>query len=86
MSGVEIVLNRVIVGRCGYHHILGFAICRCAIESGGEIKFFFGKIFFDILVLDGRAAIVYLVDLFRDDIYCGYMMVLGSRVAMLSPT
>ncbi len=52
MAGVEIVLDRVVVGRgCDDNEIRIAVGCR-PVERGGEVERLFGKVFLDILVLN----------------------------------
>ena len=53
MRRVEIVLHRVIVGRCGDDDKLRAGIGLAAIERGMEVELFLAKVFLDVFVLDG---------------------------------
>ena len=74
MTGIEIVALRVIVGRRGYYHELSIAVGRSTVESCRQIEFLLGKIFFDVIILYRRLAVVKHVDLFRYYIYCRYFI------------
>ena len=76
---VEKVALHVVVGRCGDDDKVGFGIGFRPIESGGQLKRFFGKITFDVLILDGRLSAIYHVDFLGHDVHRGDLVVLCQK-------
>lgn len=76
MACVEVVLHRVIIGRCGYHDEVGFAIGFPSVEGGAQIQLLLGQILFDVLVLYGADMLVYLFHFFRYYVHSCYLMLL----------
>ncbi len=54
--GVEVVFDRVVVGGGRYDNEIGVAVCRRAVEGRCQIEILLGKVFLDVLVLDGGFA------------------------------
>ena len=52
MRGVEEVLLGVVVGRGGDHDEIGPAICAARVQGRRQVQFFFGKVAFDLGILD----------------------------------
>ena len=78
-GGVEKVALHVVVGRRGDDDEVGFGIGFRPIESGGQLKWFFGKITFDVLILDGRLSAIYHVDFLGHDVHGGDLVVLCQK-------
>ena len=69
MVGVEEVLLGVVVRGGRNDDIVGILICLFSIEGGPQIQFFFGQIFFYVIILDWGDAIVDLLDFLGNDIH-----------------
>ena len=76
---VEIVLHRIVVGRSGDYHEIGIAIGPGPIKRCGQVELLLGKIFLDIIVLNGRYAVVDLFNFFGNDIDSRHVVVLGQK-------
>ena len=74
----EILLAIIICWGC-YDHKIGIFICRFGIKGSGQIKLFFGKIFFYVIVLNGRFFVVYQVNFFWNNIYCRNFIMLCKQ-------
>ena len=68
--GVERVFHRVVVGGSCYDHEVCVAIGGGAVESGCEVELFLAQVFFNVIVLYGRTAIVDHLHLLREDVDC----------------
>ena len=79
MAGIEIVAYGVVVGRGGDDYEIGIAVCCSTVGGGGEVEVFFGKVFFDILVLNWRDTAIDAVYFFGYDIDCGHVVVLRQQ-------
>ena len=77
--GVEEVTLHVVVGRCGDDDKVGFGIGFRPVEGGGQLKRFFGKIAFDVFVLNGRLSAIYHVDFLGHDVHGSYFVVLRQK-------
>ena len=79
VRGVEVVLHRVVVGGCGDDDEVGIAVGGAPVERGGEVERFFGQVFLNILVLNGRNAVVNLLYLFGHHVDGGDLVVLCQQ-------
>ncbi len=79
MGCVEVVAHGVVVGRGGDYDEVGVAVSLCSVERCGEVELLFGEVFLDILVLNGRAAVVDEVDFFGNHVDCCYAVVLREQ-------
>ena len=77
--GVEEILLAVVVRGRGHHHEVSVLVGRCAVQRGHQIQFLFREILLDVLVLNGADPMVDLVDLLRDDVHSGHVVVLGQQ-------
>ena len=77
--GVEEVALHVVVGRRGDDDKVGFGIGFRPIESGGQLKRFFGKIALYIFVSNWRLSAIYHVDFLSHDIHGGDLVVLRQK-------
>ena len=77
--GIEDVTLHVVVGRCGDDDKVGFGIGFRPVEGGGQLKRFFGKIAFDVCVLNGRLSAIYHVDFLGHDVHGSYFVVLRQK-------
>ena len=75
-GGVEEVLLAVVVGRGGDDHEVGVRVGLLAVERGGEVQFLLGEVLLDVVVLDRGLTGVDHVDLRRDDVHSGHLMML----------
>ena len=75
MAGIEVVLHRVVVCRCGDDHEVRIGVGFGSVECGGQIQFLFGQILLDVFVLNGDFRLL-INPLFGDDIYGGYLVML----------
>ena len=76
---VEEVAMHVVVRRSSDHYEVGFRISFCSVESGGQMKRFFGKIALDVFVLNGRLSAIYHVDFLGHDVHGSYFVVLRQE-------
>ena len=77
--GVEKVALHVVVGRRGDDDKVGFGIGFRPIESGGQLKRFFGKIALYIFVSNRRLSAIHHVDFLGHDVHGGYFVVLRQK-------
>jgi len=77
--GVEVVLDRVIVGRCRDYDEVGIAISRRTIEGGGKIQILLREIFLYVFILYGRLAVVDEFHFFGNHIHGCYRVVLSEK-------
>ena len=77
--GVEEVALHVVVRRGGDDDKVGFGIGFRSVEGGGQLKRFFGKITFDVLILNGRLTAIYHVDFLGHDVHGGDLVVLCQK-------
>ena len=66
--GVEEVLLWVVVGGGGNDNEVGIAVCLSAVEGCAQVQLFLGQVFLDILILNGRYAVVDFLDFLGDDV------------------
>ena len=78
-GGVEVILLAVIVGGGSNDHEIRISIGALAVQRGSQVQLLFRQIFFNILVLNGGLSSVDEIDLFRDDVHSGDMVVLGKQ-------
>ena len=76
---IKEIFHRVIVSWSGYYYKICISIRLCAIQCRLQIQFFLCKIFLYKLVLNRRNTTVYLINLFRNDIYCRHMIMLRKK-------
>ena len=77
--GVKEILLRIVIGRRSDDYIVCIRISRSCIKSRSEIKIFFGKISFNILILYRQLPAVDHIDLFRHDIHSHHTMILRKQ-------
>ena len=77
MACVKIVFYRIIICRCRNDDKIRIAVCLCAVKRGYKIQIFLGQIFLYVLILYGRLAAVYQVNLLGNHVYSRYMMMLA---------
>ena len=77
--GVEKVALHVVVGRRGDDDKVGFSIGFRPIESGGQLKRFFGKIALYIFVSNRRLSAIHHVDFLGHDVHGGDFVVLRQK-------
>ena len=58
VAGIEIVLYRVVVGGGCNDHEVRINVCFGPVQGGGQVQVLFRQVFFDVIVLDGRLALV----------------------------
>ena len=78
-GGVEEVLLAVVVGRGGDDHEVSVRVGLLAVERGGEVQFLLGEVLLDVVVLNRGLTGVDHVDLRRDDVHGGDLMVLRQQ-------
>ncbi len=69
VTGIEEVLDRVVVGRRGDDDEVGARVSRPGVQGRGEIQLLLGQIFLDILVLNGADPVVDLFDLLGNHVH-----------------
>ena len=79
MAGVEVVPDRVVVGRGRDDHEVRVGVGLPAVQCGGEVERLLGKILLYVLVLNGRLPAGEHLHLLGDDVHGGHMMVLGQK-------
>ena len=79
MRRVEIVLHRVVVGRCSNNHKVSISISLFAIECSSQVKLLLSQILFYIFILYRRNAVVYLLHLFRYHVNGSNLMMLRQQ-------
>ena len=76
---VKEILLRVVIGGRRNDNEFRIAVCACAVQCGGEVKFLLCEIFLYIIVLYRGLPAVYHLHLFGDDIHCRYLVVLCQQ-------
>ena len=76
---IKEVLNRIIIRRSRYHHIVGIGISLGAVQRGGQIQLFLCEILLYVLILYWGYASIYLVYLLSDNIHCRNLMMLCQQ-------
>ena len=56
--GIEIILDRVVIGRSSNDDKIGIAVSRGTVERRRKIELFLREIFFDVFVLNRRLAAI----------------------------
>ena len=79
MAGVEVVPDRVVVGRGRDDHEVRVGVGPASVKGGCEVQRFLGKILLYVLVLDGRLPTGEHLNLLGDDVHGGHMMMLGQK-------
>ena len=74
---VEEVALAVVIRRRGDDHEIGVRVRALTIQRGNQIQVLLGEVLLDAIVLDRADAIVDLLDLRRDDVDRGNVMVLA---------
>ena len=72
--GVAIVI-------CGgrNHNKIRIRVCSLCIQRCSQIQILFCQIFFNIVILNRRLPVINHLDLLRDNIHSGHMMMLGKQ-------
>ena len=78
-GGVKEVLLAVIVRGCRDDHEVRVRVRLLSIQSGGQVQLLLGEVLLDVLVLDRADAPVNLLDLLRDDVHRGDLVVLRQQ-------
>ena len=76
VGGVEIVFRRIVVRWRGNHHEVGIFVGRIGIQCGRQSQGFLAQILLDVIVLNGRLAMVDEVNLFGNDVNGRHFVVL----------
>ena len=79
VAGVEVVPDRVVVGRGRDDHEVRVGVGPASVKGGCEVQRFLGKILLYVLVLDGRLPTGEHLNLLGDDVHGGHMMMLGQK-------
>ena len=77
--GVEKVLRAVVVGGSRDDHEIGVAVCAFTIQRGSEVQLLLRKVLLDVIVLDRGLTGVDHVDLRRNNIHRGNLMMLRQK-------
>ena len=78
-AGVKVVLLAVVVGGRSDDHEVRILVSGFRIQGGGQVKLLFRQILFNILILNGRLALVDQLHLFRHDVHRRHMVVLRQQ-------
>ena len=73
------VPDRIVVGRGRDDHVVRVGVCPASVKGGREVQRLLGKIPLYVLVLDGRLPAGEHLNLLRDDVHGGHVMVLGQQ-------
>ena len=88
VGSVEVVLDGIIIGGSSNDHKVSLAIGGRAVEGGGEVTALaflaegwknLGEVTFDVFVLYGADAAIYLINLFGDNINSDDFVMLGQQ-------
>ena len=79
VAGVEVVPDRIVVGRGRDDHEVRVGVGPASVKGGREVQRFLGKILLYVLVLNGRLPAGEHLHLLGDDVHGGHMMVLGQK-------
>ena len=85
MTCVEVVLDRIVVGRCGDDYEFGVTVRFAAVECSRQVQRLFGQVFFYVFVLNWGFFPVYQVYLFRYYVYGCHMVVLCQQSSKAKP-
>ena len=85
MACVEVVLDRIVVGRCGDDYEFGVTVRFAAVECSRQVQWLFGQVFFYVFVLYWGFFPVYQVYLFRYYVYGCHMVVLCQQSSKAKP-
>ena len=67
------------IGRCGDYNKVHIGVCSLYIKCCGQVQVFLSQIFFDIVILNRRLAVIDQVNLLRDNIHSRHLMVLRKQ-------
>ena len=76
---VEEVLDGVVVRRSGDDHEVGVAVGGSAVERGCQVQLLLCQVFLDVLVLNGRDAVIDFLHFLGDNVDCRHLMVLTEQ-------
>ena len=79
MVGVEEVLHRVVVCRCGNDDKVGILICSSSVKCGTEPQRFLLKEFLDVFILYRRDAFVDLLHFLGYHIHSHHVVMLREK-------
>lgn len=74
---VEVILHRIIVGRCSDHHKIRILIGRRSVQCSLQVQILFSQVFFDVLVLNRTDAVIDFLYLFGDYVHSRHLVMLG---------
>ncbi len=76
---VKMLSVAIVVGRCGDYNKVRIGVCSLCIQCCGQVQVFLSQIFFDIVILNRRLAVIDQVHLLRDNIHSRHLMVLRKQ-------
>ena len=85
VGGVEIVFRRVVVRWRGNHHKVGIFVGHVGIQCGRQSQGLLAQILLDVIVLNGRLAMVDEVNLFGNDVNGRHFVVLCQQGGHAEP-
>ena len=69
--------------RSNNYYKVSIGVCGLSIQSCSQVQFLLCKVLFNIIVLNQRLPVVDHLDLLRNDIHSGHMMMLGKQCGNL---
>jgi len=78
-GGVEEVLPAVIVRGRSDDHEVRVRVCLLPVQRGGQVQFLLREVFLDVLVLNRTNTLVDLLDLLRNDVHRGDLVMLRQQ-------
>ena len=73
------VPDRIVVGRGRDDHEVRVGVGPASVKGGREVQRLLGQVLLYVLVLNGRLPAGEHLNLLRDDVHGGHMMVLGQQ-------
>jgi len=78
-GGVEEVLPAVVVRGRRDDHEVRVRVCLLPVQRGGQVQFLLREVFLDVLVLNRTNTLVDLLDLLRNDVHRGDLVMLRQQ-------
>ena len=79
MARVEVVLHRVVVGRCRDDHVVGISVGGCTVEGSHQVQVLLTQVFLYVFVLDGGLTAVDHFHLLGNHVDGGDPVVLAQK-------
>ena len=69
----------IVVGRGRYYNKISISVCCLSIQRCSQIQFLLCEVLLDIVILNRRLTVVDHLNLLRNNINCGHLMVLRKQ-------